>query len=92
MQIIEDGVHECARVAKTMLLVKCQDQVCSGKIRWQTDMVTEVAKECGFGKVDRLEMVTGGRPQPMEGRTQRHAHSVSSTMLVFKRGHRSAHR
>lgn len=85
MDLIRRGVVECARVlGDGYLLVKCQDQVCSGKIRWQTDEVTKWAAECGLGKVDRLDMVSY-RPQP-KGRSQKHSRRNTSSMLIFKRG------
>ncbi len=83
MELIRLGTLECARVAKTMLLVKCMDQVCSGKVRWQTDLVTEAAAQAGFDKVDRLDFPSF-REQPA-GRRQVHARRNHSTMLVFKR-------
>lgn len=83
MSLCRRGLRECARVANRMLLVKCQDQVCSGKIRWQTFEFTRVAEACGFELIDML-MVQGWRPQPA-GRTQRHAARDYSTLLVLQR-------
>lgn len=85
MSLLVDGLVECARVlGGGYLLVKCQDQVCSGKVRWQTDVLTDAAGICGLGKVDRLDLLSY-RPQP-GGRSQVHARRNSSTLLVFKRG------
>lgn len=85
MELIRLGVHECARVlGRGYLLIKCQDQVCSGKVRWQTDEITKWAAACGLGKVDRLDFPTY-RPQP-KGRRQVHAARNTSQMLIFKRG------
>jgi hypothetical protein len=86
MQHIGDGVVECARVTKPRgyLLVKCQDQVCSGEVRWQTDIVTEIATRANCKKIDRFDLPYRGRPQP-RGRTQKHAHGRSSTLLVFRK-------
>lgn len=85
MDLILDGLNECIRVLGTgYLLVKCQDQVVSGKKRWQTDLITKRASLHGLGKVDRLDILSY-RPQPA-GRSQRHARQCSSTLLVFKRG------
>lgn len=85
MALIRRGIEECARVlGKGYLLVKCQDQVCSGKVRWQTDEFTDHAKRCGLGKVDRFDFPSY-RPQP-NGRRQVHARRNNSTLLVFKRG------
>lgn len=82
MQLCEDGVIEAARVADDMLFVKCQNQVCSKKVRWQTTIFTEAA--VGFGLVTQLQ-VNGYRPQP-SGRPQRTPRNNFSTLLVLKRG------
>ncbi|MBA3654562.1 MAG: hypothetical protein H0W70_10255 [Actinobacteria bacterium] len=85
MQLIRDGITECARVlGGGYLLLKCQDQVNGGKVRWQTIDFTEHAERCGLGLVDRLDILSY-RPQP-EGRRQVHARRGSSSLLVFKRG------
>lgn len=84
MDLIVRGVTSCARVADRYLLVKCQDQVCSGQVRWQTDDVTETAVAAGFRKRDRFDLVTAQRPQP-SGRSQKHARRNHSTLLIFQR-------
>lgn len=85
MQLVRDGLTECERVlGDGYLLLKCQDQVCSGKVRWQTDEFTEHARSLGLGKVDRFDFLSY-RPQP-NGRRQIHARRNASTLLVFKRG------
>jgi len=84
MSLIEAGVVECCRVSSRYVLVKCQDQVCSGQIRWQTILVTDTAAMNGFGLVERFDMLGTGRPQP-EGRSQVHARNRPSTLLVFER-------
>jgi hypothetical protein len=45
-QMIRQGIDECLRVLKPrgLLLVKCQDQVCSGRVRWQAREFTEHAE------------------------------------------------
>ncbi len=83
-ELINAGIRECARVAKRVLLVKCQDQVCSGKKRWQTREFADTAESCGFRLVDMLH-VQGSRPQPA-GRRQVHAQADYSTLLVLARG------
>lgn len=91
MALIRAGITECARVlGDGYLLLKCADQVCSGKVRWQTDEFTETARSCGLGKVDRLDFPSY-RPQP-DGRAQVHARRNTSTLLVFKRGWSSSDR
>lgn len=81
--LILRGTTEAARVADRYLLIKVQDQVCSGKIRWQTDMVTKVADLAGFRKVDRFELHSY-RKQPA-GRSQEHTRSDTSQLLIFGR-------
>lgn len=83
--LIFAGLKEVCRVSRRYVLLKCQDQVCSGKIRWQTKIFAEFAEELGFEQVDRFDLLGHHRPQPMEGRTQRHAHGRPSTLLVFER-------
>lgn len=85
MTLLRDMLTEGARVlGDGYLLFKCQDQVCSGKVRWQTVEFTNHAASLGLGLVDRLDRL-GYRPQP-KGRRQVHARRNASTLLVFKRG------
>jgi hypothetical protein len=81
MQLIIDGAVECGRVADRTLLVKVQDQVCSGQIRWQTHTVIDALGT--WRLVDELYVV-GLRAQPA-GRTQKHASRNYSSLLVFQR-------
>jgi hypothetical protein len=81
---LEFGSLECYRVTRKYLLVKCQDQVESGKVRWQTDHVTRVIEERGGRKVDRFDLITTPRPQP-KGRRQLTARRNSSTLLIFEK-------
>jgi hypothetical protein len=80
MTLIMDGVEECARVAREHLLVKCMDQVCSGRKRWQTIEVVKVAEGVGWELADRFDML--GTPRPQRG-PQVHARSNYSSLLVF---------
>ena len=86
MAMICDGLKEATRVVRKggYVLVKCQDQVCSGKVWWQTDMVTRWGFMVGLAKVDRFDMTGHSRPQP-SGRRQVHAHGRPSTLLVLQR-------
>lgn len=89
IKLMRAGLSECCRVARRHVLVKCQDQVCSGKVRWQTDEMTDVAASRGFGKVDRFDFETY-RQQPEKNpdgtpRRQVHARRNTSTLLVFRR-------
>ena len=81
--LILRGITECARVCKRTLLIKCQDQVCSGKVRWQTRIFADHAEALGFELVDMLH-VPGHRKQP-GGRRQVHAARNYSTLLVLIR-------
>lgn len=86
-EVLEDlrlGAIECYRVAKRFLLVKCQDQVEGGKVRWQTDLVTEAVSGVGGEKIDRFDFKYEIRPQPGD-RTQRTARRNYSTLLVFRK-------
>ncbi len=78
------GIDDCTRVLRPggVLLVKCQDQVCSGAVRWQTDEFTRHAETLGLTKIDRLDRL-GHRPQPA-GRRQVHAHGRPSSLLIFR--------
>lgn len=84
--LIRDGLIECVRVLKPggTLLLKCQDQVCSGKVRWQTRIFANYAEGLGMELVDRFDMLGHHRPQP-SGRRQIHAHGRPSTLLVFRK-------
>ena len=75
------GIAEGARVARRTLVVKCQDQVCSGRKRWQTREFADCGEAHGWRLADQLH-VSGSRPQ--KGR-QIHAQQDYSTALVFKR-------
>lgn len=78
------GCREAARVARRVVLVKCQDQVVSGRKVWQTDIATNaVTADPEWRKADRLELF-GSRPQPA-GRRQVHSRTTTSTLLVFGR-------
>lgn len=91
MQLISDGVDELEGLLADggHLLVKCMDQVVSGAMRWQTDLVTERAQRAGLVKVERHDMLTRPRPQP-EGRASKHCQANYSTLLIFKRPGRRA--
>lgn len=86
MALMADGLKECARVAKPkgIVLAKCKDQVVSGAIRWQTDLLTQVGERVGLTKIDRFDMIGHDRVQPA-GRDQQHAYGRGSTLLVFRK-------
>ena len=82
-RLIFDGMTECARVTGRILVVKCQDQVSSGRVQWQTRLVADHGESLGLRLMDALHVV-GYRKQP-EGRRQVHARRDYSTALVFTR-------
>lgn len=71
------GACECYRVARHRLLVKCQDQVEGGIVRWQTDLITAAIAGLGGRKMDRFDFGAhrDARPQPEDrpcaGKTHR---------------------
>lgn len=83
-QLIREGIDECSRVLapKGYLLLKCQDQVNGGKVRWQTRLFADYAEsKHGMTLVDSFLML-GHRPQPDRG--QVHARHNYSTLLVLR--------
>ena len=83
---IQDGLDGCLRVVKPggIVLVKCQDYVTSGKLFPGTLLTCNHAIMKGFELVDRLEHISGPRPQP-GGRRQVHARRNLSTLFVLRR-------
>lgn len=84
-KLMLNGLAQCARVLAPggFLLVKCQDQVNGGKVRWQSDMLTVRAAALGLEKVDALQFLAY-RAQP-DGTSQEHARRNYSTLLVFRK-------
>lgn len=85
LTMIRDGALECYRIAARWLLVKVMDQVEGGRMRWQTDLVTDALVPLGARKVDRFDFLTTPRAQPGD-RRQCTARSNYSTLLVFRKG------
>lgn len=83
---IQAGTRTAARCTRPggTILVKCQDQVCSGRKHWQTAHVTRAAEHTNCTLIDRFDMIRPGRPQPA-GRPQKHSRSNTSTLLVFRK-------
>lgn len=84
-EMIRLGLDECVRVTRVggHILLKCQNQVSSGKIRWQ---VLEFAQEAEFMGAELIDMfhLPSYRPQP-SGRKQKHSRQNYSTLLVFRK-------
>lgn len=91
--MIRAGITEAARVVTEggRVLVKCQDQVCSGKVWWQTRIFADHAESVGLELVERLDMLGHRRPQPprkrLDGKpsAQQHAYGRPSSLLIFRR-------
>ena len=83
LTLLVGGVAEAARLSDEILMVKCMDQVNAGKVRWMTDVATDVARACEFRKITQF-IFQGGRAQP-DGTTQKHPRNAHSTLLVFGR-------
>lgn len=85
IDLMKRGQKECARVLKPggYLLTKCMDQVVSGKVVWQTDIMTAQAIHDGLTKVDQLLYLTNPRPQPHT--RQVHSRRNYSSLLVFRK-------
>lgn len=84
-ELIRAGITETARIVRRNghVLLKCQDQVCSGQVRWQTIEFANHAATLGLRLVDRFDLL-GHRPQPA-GRRQVHARRNYSSLLVFRK-------
>lgn len=88
---IRAGIDETVRCLHPggHLLIKCQDQVSSGRVRWQTREFADHAESLGLRLVDSL-ILPGGTEQPA-GRRQVHARHNYSTLLVCRKpGRRSS--
>lgn len=82
--LMGEGLIECVRVSRNHVLVKCMDQVVSGKKVWQTTALYNLAIKLGCRQVDRFDMLVTPRPQP-QGRRQVHSQGNYSTLLVFRK-------
>lgn len=84
MQQCLDGIAAACALRPRTLLIKCMDQVVSGRVRWQAREFANAGMLGGFRLVDELLMMSG-RPQP-DGRRQVHARRNYSNLLVMERG------
>lgn len=85
LAMIYDGAAECWRIADQRLLIKCMDQVVSGRMCWQTHEITNLLVPLGARLEDRFDFLTTPRAQP-GNRPQQHARANYSTLLIFVRG------
>jgi hypothetical protein len=85
-QLIFDGIDECLRILKPggYLLIKCQDQVSSGRVHWQTRIFSGHAEAGGANLVDMIHLPSYRR-QP-KGTRQLHARRNYSTLLILRKG------
>lgn len=84
------GAVEAARVADRTVLIKCMDQVVSGRRVWQTREFADAVLDLGGWRlVDRLDYHVDPRPQP-GGRRQVHSLANYSTLLRLDRTTRKA--
>lgn len=83
--MIRRGIEECVRVLKPggILLMKCQDAVVSGKVRWQTREFADYAELIGCELIDMLHL-QGYRAQPGD-RQQKHSRRNYSTLLILRK-------
>lgn len=83
--LIFAGIDECMRVLKPggFLLLKCQDQVSSGRVHWQTRIFAGHAEDAGASLVDMLHLPSYRR-QP-RGTRQLHARRNYSTLLILRK-------
>ena len=79
--MISSGITECARVTRPggVLIVKCQDQVVSGRPRMQSHGACIAAEFVGCRLLSVLEVAGGVRKQ----RSQRTVRNNTSQALVF---------
>lgn len=84
LALLVGGIAEGSRITRRYLLVKTQDQVSSGAVRWQTQAAIDTARALELRLVDSFHF-RSGRPQPA-GRRQIHARRNYSTLLVFGKG------
>lgn len=83
IDLMAQGLASCCQVSLKFVLAKCKDQVVSGKVCWQTDILTATAAQMGFRKRDALHVYSA--TQQPKGRSQQHARRDYSTLLIFER-------
>lgn len=87
LAMIRAGAIECWRVTNRWLLVKVQDQVEGGIVRWQAKMVVDALEPLGALWRDQFLLLRDPIPQDRT-KVQRRARSNYSTLLIFQRGGR----
>lgn len=84
--LYNDGLQECIRVVKVggMILVKCQDEIASGKQNLTHIEVWSMALQYGLTVYDLFVLVSSATPM-MRHKTQLHARKNHSYLWVFKK-------
>jgi hypothetical protein len=86
MQLYEAGMTEAMRILKPngLLLLKCQDEIESGKQRWSHIEVYEIAKRLGMVVQDLFVMTQKHDPM-IQRPDQKHARKNHSFFWLFKK-------
>ena len=81
-----DGAREALRllVVKGTLIVKCMDQVFSGKQWWEHIFLYDAITQLGYHMIDLFVLVQSGTPT-MRHKHQVHARKNHSYFLVFRK-------
>lgn len=96
LSLIIDGALECLRVVKPRgyLAIKVQNQVASGRVHYQTDIVTQALGGASYSntekarKIAEFHLMRTPRPQPHT--KQVNPYNNYSTLMIFrKRGKRA---
>ena len=85
IQLYEAGMTEATRILKPsgLLLVKCQDEIESGRQQWSHIEVRDIACRLGM-TIQDLFVVTPRHAPLIQNRNQKHARKNHSYMWVFK--------
>jgi hypothetical protein len=86
IRLYEQGMTEATRILRRngLLLVKCQDEVASGRQRWSHIEVYEIARRLGVIAQD-LFVLVGRYVPPSRWKHQLHARKNHSYLWVFKK-------
>ena len=87
MDLYSGGIREAKRVLKSqkLLIVKCQDEIESGKQNWNHITIKDMAEKKGFYAKDLFIMVQTGVPT-MRHNYQLHARKNHSYWWIFRNG------
>jgi hypothetical protein len=88
-ELISAGIHECARVTRRLLMVKCMDYINGGRYVQGRHHVVTAAMAAGLRQVDEFVHHSGAGPQSNHER-QIHSRRVHSFLCVFQKPGRRA--